>query len=117
MGENVIKHNRDIVSPCLIITFVAQSEIATRVVPGVNGKLQATRVVSQPNRLALFVFTPSMLNKHFNTPMQNYCISIDWLQTFNHAATLAEGTYYGEMGTYTVKMETTQTAQFFINIF
>ena len=39
MGENVIKHNHDIVSPCLIITFVAQSEIATRVVPGVNGKL------------------------------------------------------------------------------
>lgn len=44
--------------------------------------------------------------------MQNYCISIDWLQTFNHAATLAEGNYHGEMGTYTVKMETTQTAQF-----
>lgn len=44
--------------------------------------------------------------------MQKYCISIDWLQTFNHAATLSEGTYYGEMGRYVVKLEDRQTAQF-----
>lgn len=44
--------------------------------------------------------------------MQKYCISVDWLQTFNHAATLEPGTYKGTLGDYTVKLEEHQTAQF-----
>lgn len=44
--------------------------------------------------------------------MQKYCISIDWLQTFNHAKPLTEGTFTYKDYTFTVRHETNETPLF-----
>lgn len=44
--------------------------------------------------------------------MEKYCISIDWLQTFCHAAPIIEGSYASRGYNFTVKRENHETAQF-----
>lgn len=44
--------------------------------------------------------------------MEKYCISIDWLQTFCHAAPIIEGSYTSRGYNFTVKRENHETAQF-----
>lgn len=44
--------------------------------------------------------------------MEKYCISIDWLQTFCHAAPISEGSYSSRGYKFLVKKENHETAQF-----
>lgn len=44
--------------------------------------------------------------------MEKYCISVDWLQTFNHAAPLKEGTYINETEQFQVKKLSHETPLF-----
>lgn len=44
--------------------------------------------------------------------MQPFCISVDWLQTYNHAEPINEGVYTARGYTFNVKLRHTETAQF-----
>jgi hypothetical protein len=44
--------------------------------------------------------------------MEKYCISVDWLQTFCHAAPIMEGSYESRGYKFSVKKESHETAQF-----
>ena len=92
-------------------TFDCGREIATRVVPGVNGK-----AVNKSEMLRdTFPGVPFHLPPHQKTSiinMEKYCISIDWLQTFNHAEPIAEGTYHDGTETYDVQKLNHETPLF-----
>lgn len=44
--------------------------------------------------------------------MEKYCISVDWLQTFCHAAPIIEGCYSSRGYNFSVKKENHETSQF-----
>ena len=100
-----IKHNHDI-NQNFSVSLSRRREIAKQVVLLVNGKAVNYACCIRRASARLFKSTQKV------NIMEKYCISIDWLQTFCHAAPISEGNYSSRGYNFAVKKENHETAQF-----